>query len=189
MKQAILIVTLFMLFSVPAMAQDKVVVIPLFKSVPAGTSKLIFVTNGLWSGNLGGLSGADDKCNAEAKIRGFRGKFQALLGSTAGRPLTRSIHYPIPYVSETANYLQSDFHDLFNSGPDNPVNADPYKHAWTGLNSNGTLSGQDCNGWTDSSNSNTGSKGKVDAIGATWLNDLELPYACNGIFNLYCIEQ
>jgi len=177
------------IFTMTVFAQDKVVVIPLYKSSPTSINKLIFVTNGLWNGDLGGLAGADAKCNSEAKSRGFNGTYQALLGSSAGRPETRSIHYPIPYLSETGGYLNSDFHDLFSSGPDNSINNDPFKNAWTGLNSNGTLTGQDCNGWTDSSVSATGTKGKVDAINQTWLNDTEAPYVCNGIFSLYCIEQ
>lgn len=129
------IVLLFLVFVLSAatsgMTADKVVIMPLLKSIPDSTSKLIFVTKSLWSDDLGGLSGADAKCNAEAKTRTFSGTFQALKGSSTGRPETRSIHYPLPYIPETAKHLNSDLHNLFNVGPDNPVNSNPNIHAWT----------------------------------------------------------
>lgn len=187
--QYIFILVLMLLGAGSTLAANKVVVVPLIKSPPPSTSKLIFVTNGSWTGDLGGLSGADDKCNAEAEARGFSGTFQALLGSASGRPETRSIHYPLPYISENGSYLQSGFHDLFNSGPDNPVNPDPYTRAWTGLNADGTLSGSDCNGWSDSSTGFRGSTGKVDTIGNAWLNDGGVTYSCSNTLSLYCIEQ
>lgn len=192
MKKIALFVLIFVFsFATSAMTADKVVVVPLLKSVPStsSTSKIIFVTTSVWTGDLGGLSGADEKCNVEAKSHGLSGTYQALLGSAAGRPATRSIHYPLPYFSETAAYLNSDFHDLFNSGPDNPVNSNPLLHAWTGLTSTGMLTGEDCNGWTDSSSGSNGSAGKVDAVGSAWLNDSSPPSPCSEKFSLYCIEQ
>ena len=48
-------------------------------SLPKGT---IFVTTALYNGNLGGLSGADAKCQAEAQTKGFSGTWIALLSTT-----------------------------------------------------------------------------------------------------------
>ena len=42
--------------------------------------KKVFITKESWRGNLGGLEGADEKCQAEAEERGFEGSFKALLG-------------------------------------------------------------------------------------------------------------
>ena len=41
----------------------------------------VFITTGTWTGNLGGLEGADSKCNAEAQKNGYSGKFVAFIGS------------------------------------------------------------------------------------------------------------
>jgi len=42
--------------------------------------KRVFITRGLYSGNLGGLDGADQICQKEAEAMGLEGKFKALLG-------------------------------------------------------------------------------------------------------------
>jgi len=40
----------------------------------------VFITNGTWTGNLGGLEGADAKCAKEAESRGYPGKYTAFIG-------------------------------------------------------------------------------------------------------------
>ena len=42
--------------------------------------KRVFITKASWSGNLGGLKGADDKCQKEAQEMGLGGKWVAFLG-------------------------------------------------------------------------------------------------------------
>jgi hypothetical protein len=42
--------------------------------------KRVFITRGLYSGNFGGLDGADRICQREAEAMGLEGKFKALLG-------------------------------------------------------------------------------------------------------------
>ncbi len=170
-----------------AFSADKVVVIPLSTSAAPAVSKLIFVTNGSWNGNLGGLTGADGQCNAEAKSRGFSGTFQALLGSPDGRPEHRAIHYPLPYVTVVGETIQSDYHDLFNGGPDNPILPNPSVRVWTGLTGRGDLSGNDCNGWTDAGTSMIGTAGRADKL-TQWLDD-SLISNCSVSLHLYCIEQ
>lgn len=41
----------------------------------------IFITDKTWSGNLGGLDGADQKCQQEAQEKGYEGTWKAFLGS------------------------------------------------------------------------------------------------------------
>lgn len=54
-------------------------------SVTVGTkvSKKVFATAGTWNGNLGGLAGADAKCQTEATSAGLSGTYRAILSSTA----------------------------------------------------------------------------------------------------------
>ena len=40
----------------------------------------VFITNGSWTGNLGGLEGADAKCAKEAESKGYPGKYVAFIG-------------------------------------------------------------------------------------------------------------
>ena len=193
---AILCLASVFLFSISSIAANKVVVVPLISKVaePApATSKLIFVTKGKWPGNLGGLSGADDKCNADALARNFTGTFQAVLGSIVGYtnldPWRRSIHYPLPYLREDGEDLQSDFHDLFASGPDSSVTTDAQYNPWTGLNTDGTTHTEHCNGWSDSTTDYNGVVGDTvsGGLGGKWLNSFIAP--CNTPRPLYCIEQ
>lgn len=182
------IIAAVMLGIVSASAANKVVVIPLSKCRTAA-SKVIFVTNGTWTGNLGGLAGADSKCNAEAKSRGIAGTFQALLGAPEGTPQHRSIHYPVPYVTESGTYLNSDYHDLFASGGvDNPVGS-AAGSVWTGLASDGTYgSNLHCNSWTDGTLGSTALIGSASATGTSWYTNT-VGISCNYFAHLYCIEQ
>lgn len=40
----------------------------------------VFISNGLWTGDLGGLAGADEKCQKEAQEKGLEGTWKAFLG-------------------------------------------------------------------------------------------------------------
>ena len=171
-----------------AFAADKVVIIPLFKSKQSDEKKLIFVTNGTWTGNLGGLAGADAKCNTEANSRRFSGTFQALLGSAAGIPFTRSIGYPVEYVNVTKGQIQSNFYNLFSGGIVNPVKPGSGLGAtWTGLNGDGSRSNVDCNSWTTESGLANGTVGLTNVITSNWLNTADA--ICSNLIPLYCIEQ
>ena len=44
------------------------------------TIRRVFITEGNYTGNLGGLEGADAKCQQEAESQGFKGKWRAFLG-------------------------------------------------------------------------------------------------------------
>lgn len=149
--------------------------------------KLLFVTGDTWSGDLGGLSGADLKCNAEAKFRGYAGQFQAVLGSAQGRPQTRSNQYSVTYLSSADEVLQTGFDELFMSGPDHAIVVDR-STAWTGLNSKGGLSGEDCAGWTSDLPAQMGQAGYAEERGpGRWISGEA--FSCNTHLRLYCIEQ
>jgi len=150
-------------------------------------SKLLFVTGETWTGNLGGLSGADAKCNVEAMARGYAGQYQALLGSAQGRPQTRSKQYRVAYLSSADDVLQADFDALFISGPDYAIVEDR-STTWTGLNAQGDLSGKDCASWTSDSPVKTGQAGYAEEKGpGEWLSGEA--FSCNTRLRLYCIEQ
>ncbi|MCP3848848.1 MAG: DUF1554 domain-containing protein, partial [Gammaproteobacteria bacterium] len=89
MKQLVIqvasIITLLTSFTL--FAHNKVVVIPLGGDEPiAPTSKTIFYTDTTYSGNLGGLAGADTKCQAAADSQTppVQGTFKAWLGVSTG---------------------------------------------------------------------------------------------------------
>ena len=51
-------------------------------TVPSGVPNLLFVTSTMYTGNLGGLAGADATCAARARAAGLPGTFVALLSTS-----------------------------------------------------------------------------------------------------------
>jgi hypothetical protein len=60
-------------------------------------SKIVFVTNGVFSGSFGGLPDADALCQAEAQAAGLAGTFKAWLSDTYDSPGTRFNKQGTPY--------------------------------------------------------------------------------------------
>lgn len=77
-KQLIQVIVLMMITGT-VLAQNKVVVIPLGGDdvVAPSASKVVFFTDTTYAGNLGGILGADDKCQQEAQDQGLDGRFKA----------------------------------------------------------------------------------------------------------------
>jgi hypothetical protein len=65
----------------------------------AGTQKRVFVSSRSFQGNLGGLAGADAKCQALAQAAGLTGTFKAWLSDDTQSPATRFTHSGAPYVA------------------------------------------------------------------------------------------
>lgn len=183
----LLLIWLLTLPGLAAYAHKQVVVIPLGDS-PDDGPKLLFMTNGEWKGNLEGLQGADEKCNAEASSRGFSGTFQALLATSSSRPDSRSNHYTNDYLNPVGKNLRSGYYFLFSQPYlDNPVLPSGTAVVWTGLNIDKSSKDDHCHNWTSDSALLRGGVGFADAYGANWVDANE--YNCNVARHLYCIEQ
>jgi cysteine-rich repeat protein len=81
------------------------------------TARIVFVSSELYTGNLGGLAGADAKCTALAQAAGLDGKFYAWLSAGATGPTTRFEQSTLPYVLPTGEQVASDWDDLVSGGP------------------------------------------------------------------------
>jgi hypothetical protein len=67
--------------------------------VEAGRAfKFVFVSSGVYSGNLGGLDGADAKCQALADAANLGGTYRAWLSDATGSPATRFTRPAEDYV-------------------------------------------------------------------------------------------
>lgn len=60
-------------------------------------SKTVFVTSGTYTGNLGGLTGADQECNTLAAAANLPGTYKAWLSTSNGSPSTRFVQSSVPY--------------------------------------------------------------------------------------------
>jgi hypothetical protein len=58
----------------------------------------VFVSSVAYTGNLGGLDGADAKCAALALAANLPGQFKAWLSDSTGSPSTRFTHTTLDYV-------------------------------------------------------------------------------------------
>ncbi len=130
-------------------------------AVPAAdpNEKTVFVTSANFSSNLGGLTGADDKCQAEADGPASivpAGTYWAWLSDGTDSPDTRFTKSSHPYKLPDGTKIAEDFTDLTDGSILHAINIDPtgqpigYQQYWTGTNADGTTVPHlvTCDGWT-----------------------------------------
>ncbi|EED35397.1 conserved hypothetical protein [Luminiphilus syltensis NOR5-1B] len=153
--------------------------------------KRLFVTRSGYVGGLGGIAGADAKCNADANKPSDGGTYKAMLAgggrSAAPTPsdwvLAADTKYFRPsgvYIAGTGPYVVFSFPLV--SAVDPGVG-----RVWTGLLNNWTAAGSTCDGWSGETlvDGFYGLASRLDilaiSIGAS---------SCSGAqYPLYCVEQ
>lgn len=145
----------------------------------------IFTTNAVYNGNLGGLSGANDKCNNDTNKPTNSGNFKALLyGNNATQK--NILYFRLDNSTLIARANSSFFTNIVL---DNAIMSIPdFAKVWVGLNILG-INPATCNNWTLSDNT---------GIGAFDLNINNVPNPvffptfgsnCDQELHLYCAEQ
>lgn len=175
---------------------------------------IVFLTSGKYDGNLGGLTGADAKCQAEAATAGLTGTYKAWLSTSANSASSRLTHSTEPYYLTTGTIVANSWSDLTQDGVINaPIDKDakgdvacfPLPNdfgsiaVWTATNFDGgwigiVIGGADCNSWTT-----TSASGKINtAIGwfgtcvdyqNGWWTNRGMTMSCSGKYRLYCFSQ
>jgi len=176
-------------------ANPAVQLLLLSEEEPLQSPNIVFVTSIAYDGNLGGLVGADQKCQARAEAAGLpKNTYKAWLSTPSvnaidrlggargwvrvdGKPFADTkadivagkIFYP-PRVDELGNYDDTPY--------GSPV--------WTGTGSDGTLiwSGDTCSEWTSSSTTANGYIGDNDSVAGVFTS-LGMS-GCNATRRLYC---
>ena len=169
----------------------------------------IFVTQGSWTGDLGGVYGADEKCNTDLNKPVNNSYYKALIGLKNVRQEPSS---DWPLISSTPYYRANDkdikigtsssdarFNIEGGEKLDNPFTIAPYT-VWTALDGHGTaqVMYNACNGWTSVEHS-------LDSLYAnsntptTYIDQWETDRAyqaisasgayCDEVHHLYCVEQ
>jgi hypothetical protein len=167
--------------------------------------KRVFVTSVSYDGNLGGLSGADAKCQARANAAGLGGTWKAIISSYTTESAINRIGYNWDCLITVTGRL-IDCHTYKIGGNVysiwdgflawGPIATDEYgntklNHVWTGTRSMGTAvwgTENTCLDWTTNASSTYGGYvGDSSVSNNSWI------YAgyrnCNNLSSLYCIEQ
>lgn len=160
-------------------------------------ANLIFVSSATFSGDLGGLDGADQECQAlagAAKLPGA-GAFKAWLSAGATSPKTRFVPAAVgAYILPNGVEIAGSWGELVSGkNLQSAVNVDETKvvvpkphRVWSNTTSTGSgLEGPDCDGWTNGEIGASGSYGSIDALDASWTN-AGMAW-CSQHYRLYCV--
>jgi hypothetical protein len=158
-----------------------------------GQTKRIFVSSNTYSGNLGGLAGADAKCAAMASAASLSGIFKAWLSDHSSTAASRLTHANVPYVRTDGVVVAANWAGLTSGTLQNPISATETKTApinptyvWTNTDSNGAEHGQyNCYNWTDSGSASAYSGRFTETTGWSY----SVQDVCSSQAHLYCIEQ
>jgi hypothetical protein len=184
-------------------------------TIDAGvTGRVVFVSSALYDGNLGGLSGADSKCQGLASAAGLSGTYKAWLSDSTTSAASRLTHASAstPYVLTDGTVVAQGWSQLVNgvsllhaiakteSGGAPPVGSfqcggsDPT--VWTNTDPSGKplTASSNCSNWT----SNAVAPGFVGvasfAQSPWWTEDCQsgpglAQVTCADTAALYCIQQ
>lgn len=178
----------------------------------AFVGKRVFVTSAVYTASLGGVAGADAKCNAVAGAVKLPGTYRAWLSDGTSSPSTAftpggpyKLVDGTPVANDFATLLKGTLlHaiDMTESGGATPAGSGNYCSGgqqtlgvWTGTQTNGTSDGRDdCAKFTNGSFAYTSqiAFGDPTSTGAAWTNGKCLNAGatyCAYKAPLYCFEQ
>lgn len=159
--------------------------------------KCIFVTSGIFTGNLGGLAGADAECREAARVAGLPGRYKAWISDSTASASERLVHSTVPYRRPDGVLVAQDWTDLTDGTLANPIDRTEtgtqispapsgIGFTWTGTGVDGTATGNHCVDWT-SSLSSQGTNGRVNRTNGDWTaNAAE---RCDATHHLICLQQ
>ncbi len=159
----------------------------------------VFVTSDSWNGDLGGLAGADTKCQAAANNANLGGTWKAWLSTDTTSASSRLYHSSIPYKLINGQTVSNDWDELttgflppvylrnpISRTELNAVPPEPYVFTNTLVNG-ASVGNNDCSDWQ--STIGTPLLGFSTDQSGGWTNSGPLN-ACGNLDNhLYCFEQ
>lgn len=153
-----------------------------------------FVSSVKYTGNLGGLFGADAKCQALATAAKLPGPYKAWLSDSRLNAKDRFLLKNSPYKTVTGTKVVDNFADLIDGSLDSALKVtekgvtltSTSERTWTGTSATGTKLLQTCSDWKSATASVIGSGGQVTSTSAwssSHTSGCILPY------RLYCLQD
>jgi hypothetical protein len=143
------------------------------------TKYYLYTTASVYTGNLGGRTGADNKCNLDSNKPSTCGSGWAFISVNSSdeirdMPTTKSINTNSAWYfksgSASAAQAATSWANLLDGSVDSvPSTGGLASVYWTGSGNDGSLSTDYCAGWTDQSNSYAGRRG-YNANTSNWLD-------------------
>lgn len=164
------------------------------------TTSRVFVTSETYTGDLGGLIGADNKCRVLARDAGLGldGKWRAWLSDSAKDAKDRILDLGNGYELIDGTKIADDLEDLTDGSLRNAINLNESgvvitidRAVWTGTNEDGSKhSLYKCNDWTSSeisiSAEDVGRSGNLASKSSSWTSIVD--HFCDKELRLYCFE-
>ena len=175
---------------------------------PAGAAagdRLVFVTSQLYTGDLDGIGGANEKCQARALAAGLPGTYRAWVSSAAWVPDSGFAPGALNYRLVDGTLIANGWADLTTEKQvpteyflKAPISLDEFGvpvsgelRVWTGTTVKGTGGFAHCPvsgmAWSSSDAAVQGFYGRSDADGANWTEYSTT--ACSTPLRLYCFQQ
>ena len=157
--------------------------------------KRVFVSSALFPGNLGGVVGANGKCQQAATAANLGGTFIAWL-SVTGDPVLPRIQGTGPwYLVDRDTLVFANKTVITTVGPNVPIDRDEQGNkvvagvqlVWTGTQTDGTAGSQNCAQFAQAEPGFAGLAGQLDEKRQQWTNSQNV--SCLQQLHLYCIEQ
>ncbi len=169
-------------------------------------SRYVFVSSAQFTGNMGGLAGADAQCQALASAAGLPGTYMAWLGDGTQSPATRFSPSNEPYVLPDGTVIANNWADLTNGDLAHPIDMTEqmgptpigttscggggFPTVWSNVDQSGANAGTGhCNGWTDTgaTSANWGSTEFATSWWTTWCGGGGA--VCGWTSPIYCFQQ
>jgi hypothetical protein len=172
----------------------------------ASPDKVIFVSSALYTGNLGGLTGADNKCQTLADAAKLCGTFKAWLSDGTGNAADRLTHATGDYVLPDGQVVANGWTGLTSGSLLHAINQTESKGAapvgtvkcvssgpvpvWTGATYSGiAVQNGSCSNWASTSTGPGAAFGNASATSFAWSGTCQIVTLCPNTAALYCVQQ
>lgn len=164
-------------------------------STGATSFRRVFLTSSVFGAQLGGIAGADAKCQTAADSAGLGGTFRAWISTPTSSPVVNFVHSSEPYVRIDGVVIASSWSDLVDGDLAAPLEVDELGNVhnngecgnvWTNTLRDGTPYDEDaCTGWTSLQDGTR--LGRSDVTNYSWTEGCVQD--CLKQHHLFCVEQ